>query len=240
MSITATAFNGYAPAPLPEGEGLYGPDPYDYNFCIPVDFSRLENDRIALVPLIPRVHAPLWLEQANQDPTFEEWLTFRNETLEQLLQKLELARRNSSDIVLAIIDKGRPGQAPIVPDGSFAGIIGLTEHSTRHLSSEIAPVMVFKAFQRTYVTSSAVGLLLRYCLDVPAQGGLGLRRVFWTSNPMNVASVNAAKRMGFKPSGNARYESLCQRMADGRTRMPPCAGVSLPLIRFRTPRDTLA
>lgn len=147
MSISA--FNGYQPTPLPAtGEDLYGPDPYDYNFCIPVDFSRLENDRVALVPLIPRIHAPLWVEQANQHPSFEEWLTFRHETVEQLLQRLELWRRNPEQIVLAIIDKGRPGQAPVVPGGSFAGIIGLLHYSPRLLSTEIAPVMTFVDFQR--------------------------------------------------------------------------------------------
>ena len=203
-----TAFNGYKPTPLPEGEGLYGPDPYDYNFCIPVDFSRLENERIALVPLIPRIHASLWFEQASQHPSFEEWMSFGHDTLEQLLQKLELWRRNSEMLVLAIIDKCRPGQPPVVPGGSFAGIIGLLHYSERLLSTEIAPVMVFPAFQRTYVTSNAVGLLLRYCLDVPSQGGLGLRRVQWVANPMNVASVNAAKRMGFKSEATVRWTML--------------------------------
>lgn len=146
--MTAGAFNGYKPVPLPEGEDLYGPEPYDYNFCIPIDFSRLENDQVALVPLIPRIHAQHWVDQSNQHPSFEAWLTFRHETIEQLLQKLELWRRNPEQIALAIIDKGRPGQAPVVPGGSFAGIIGLLHYSPRTLSTEIAPVMTFPAFQR--------------------------------------------------------------------------------------------
>ncbi|KZV67513.1 acyl-CoA N-acyltransferase [Peniophora sp. CONT] len=220
MSPT-TVINSFTPAPPPEvGGDLYGPEPYDYNFCTAVDFSRLETDRVALTPLIPRIHAPLWFEQASQDPSFEAWMSFRNDTLEQLLKRLEGWRRNPTQLVLAIIDKGRPGQAPIVPSGSFAGLIGLVRHSSQNLTTKMAPVMVFKPFQRTYVTSSAIGLLLRYCLEVPANGGLGLRRVEWTANALNAASVNAAVRMGFKHEATLRWSSILidkEKVGDGRS-----------------------
>ena len=65
--------------------------------------------------------------------------------------------------------------------------------------------MAFTSFQRTYVTSNAVGLLLRYCLEIPAKGGLGLRRVQWKANPLNKASIKTATRMGFKEEGVLRW-----------------------------------
>ena len=123
-------------------------------------------------------------------------------------------------LVLAIIDKGRPGQEPVVPGGSFAGIIGLVQYSSQDLSVKMGPVMVFPPFQRTYVTSSAIGLLLRYCLEVPANGGLGLRRVGWTANALNAPSVNVAIRMGFKHEATWRWSSLAlddKKASDGRS-----------------------
>ena len=68
--------------------------------------------------------------------------------------------------------------------------------------------MVFSSFQRSYVTSSAIGLLLRYCLEVPANGGLGLRRVGWTADALNAASVNVAIWMGCEHEATWRWSSL--------------------------------
>jgi len=58
------------------------------------------------------------------------------------------------------------------------------------------------AFQRTHVTTNAIGLLLQYALDLPVDGGLGLRRVRWQCNSANIASARVAERIGF------RYEAL--------------------------------
>ena len=156
--MSAIVINGYSPAQAPVLENdLYGSEPYDYNFCVPVDLDHLETDRVALTPLEPRVHALHWFEQASRDPSFEGWMSFRNDTLEQLLRRLETWRRNPMMLVLAIIDKGRPSQELVVPGGSFAGIIGLVQYSSQDLSVKMGPVMVFPPFQRTYVTSSAIG-----------------------------------------------------------------------------------
>ena len=200
-----TAFNGYAPPVPPSSEELYGPDPYDYNFCFPIDFSRLESDRVALQLFNPRVHAPLYFEQVSKDPSLEEWIPFRTDSLEFYLTVVENWRRDPNNIMFAVIDKGHPGREPQVPGGSFAGVIGLLHTSAPSLSTEIGPVMAFTSFQRTYVTSNAVGLLLRYCLEIPAKGGLGLRRVQWKANPLNKASIKTATRMGFKEEGVLRW-----------------------------------
>ncbi|PFH45122.1 hypothetical protein AMATHDRAFT_71982 [Amanita thiersii Skay4041] len=55
--------------------------------------------------------------------------------------------------------------------------------------------MILSPFQRTRVTSNAVGLLLPYCLDVPSAEGLGLRRVVWQASVLNSKSVKVANRM---------------------------------------------
>ena len=78
--------------------------------------------------------------------------------------------------------------------------------------------MTLPAFQRTHVTGNAIGLLLHYCLELPASSvgskdapnqpfgpGLGLRRVQWTSNAENSKSRRAAERMGFRFEGTLRW-----------------------------------
>ena len=42
------------------------------------------------------------------------------------------------------------------------------------------------------------------CLDMPDQGGLGLRRCQWITTILNLPSQNAAKRLGFTHDGVLR------------------------------------
>lgn len=226
--MSPAAFNGYTPASQPSDEELYGPDPYDFNFCFPIDFTRLETDRVVLQPFIPRIHAPLYFEQVFNNPSLEEWLPSRTDSLESYLRLIEDWRRDANNIVFAVIDKGRPGQEPQVPGGTFAGVIGLIHTSAPSLSTEIGPVLTFAHAQRTYVTSNAVGILLRYCLEVPAEGGLGLRRVQWKANPLNKASIKAAERMGFKPEAVLRWSFALQDEAKVGHGRPLREGDPLP------------
>jgi len=76
------------------------------------------------------------------------------------------------------------------------------------LAVEIGHILTLPAFQRTYVTSNAVGLLLHYALDTPSAGGLGLRRVFWQANALNEKSVRAAQRMGFHFEAIIRWDRV--------------------------------
>jgi RimJ/RimL family protein N-acetyltransferase len=68
--------------------------------------------------------------------------------------------------------------------------------------------MILPSFQRTHVTSNAVGLLLHYALDLPVDGGLGLRRAVWQANVFNEASVRSAERMGFKLEAVLRWDRV--------------------------------
>ncbi|KIP02225.1 hypothetical protein PHLGIDRAFT_16682 [Phlebiopsis gigantea 11061_1 CR5-6] len=95
---------------------------------------------------------------------------------------------------------------PFVP-AALAGVLGLFGCSAANLSAEIAYVAVLPAFQRTHVASNAVGLLMRYCLELPgtAPPGLGLRRVQWCAHTKNVRSARLAERMGFRREGVHRW-----------------------------------
>ncbi|KAG6855761.1 hypothetical protein H0H87_011190 [Tephrocybe sp. NHM501043] len=112
---------------------------------------------------------------------------------------------NQSCVLFAIYDKTIVPETGVTVDGALAGVIGLTDASAANLSAEMAFVMISPKFQRTHVTSNAIGLLLHYCLDTPAEGGLGLRRMVWKASPLNSPSIKAAQRMGFTKEGILRW-----------------------------------
>lgn len=90
----------------------------------------------------------------------------------------------------------------------LAGSLAYLNSSAPHLAVEIGHIVTFPAFQRTHVTSNAVGLLMHYALDPPSAGGLGLRRVFWQANALNDKSVQAAQRMGFQWEAILRWDRV--------------------------------
>ena len=89
----------------------------------------------------------------------------------------------------------------------LAGVMALINTSRQHMNTEVGLVVVFPAFQRTHVARTALGLLLRYCLQTPAASppGLGFRRVRWSAHPRNKPSIALAKRMGFRKEGVMRW-----------------------------------
>jgi RimJ/RimL family protein N-acetyltransferase len=201
--------NGYVAPTQEEATLEYGPDPLDINFCFPIDISRLESARVRLTPLIPRQHAKVYYDQVTQHPELERCFSFRTQTFAQILNYLEnFFRRNSTNVPFIVVDKTRPDPERPELGGSIAGVICLFRTSPMDLSTEIGWVITFPAFQRTFVTSNAVGILLRYCLQTPSDKvfpGLGLRRVQWTANAQNARSITAAERLGFKRESTLRW-----------------------------------
>ncbi|KAG7440101.1 uncharacterized protein BT62DRAFT_938298 [Guyanagaster necrorhizus] len=101
--------------------------------------------------------------------------------------------------LFAVYDTTKSGES------AYAGVIGYLNSSAEDLVAEIGFVIIAPTFHKTHVTSNAVGLLMKYALDVPGEGGLGLRRVVWQANAANTASVRTAKRMGFQQEGILRW-----------------------------------
>ncbi len=101
--------------------------------------------------------------------------------------------------MLAIIDKSKLEQrGDIEEKDCVAGIFGLLEMSQVRRSVEFGPIIVQPEYQRTHMSTHAIAVAMRYILEVPALGGLGWRRVEWTANANNVASIRCAERMGMK------------------------------------------
>ena len=80
----------------------------------------------------------------------------------------------------------------------MTGVIGLLEASAQSEDQGV----VCLAFRCTYVISNAVGVLLRYPLELPdpdtGRRGLGFRRVQWPTHTANITSHAAARPMGMK------------------------------------------
>ncbi|TDL20442.1 acyl-CoA N-acyltransferase [Rickenella mellea] len=195
--------------------------PYDVNFCFP---SRtISNDRLQLTPFIPSVHAETYFAETKQHPELYHYLPFQPfESVEVFNEWFEhIIHRDPQWILFAVFDKSNQGAAhertgevressantSNQMDHRFAGVIGLLNTSVANLSTEIGFVFTLPAFQRTHVTSNAVGLLLQYCLELPPFG-LGLRRVQWQANAENKASIRAAERMGFEMEGIQRWQRI--------------------------------
>ena len=126
-------------------------------------------------------------------------------------------RAISTTILFAILDKTKVTDSN--PDPPFAGIIGLLNTSVEDQSTEIGWFVVLPAFQGTHVATHAVGLMMTWCLDSPSDGGLGLRRVQYTTHPSNVASARKAEAMGFKYEALLRYERVVAKSDQWHSKM---------------------
>ncbi|KAG0694619.1 hypothetical protein DFH29DRAFT_311243 [Suillus ampliporus] len=182
---------------------------YDVNFCFPV--RELENERVKLTPFIPDLHADLYFQGSAAHPELYEfipWETFTDTS--DFVKKVidDCVRPNTGIVVYAVIDKTPTGTNSSKPTpANFAGIMGYMDTSPANLSTEISYAVILPPFQRTHVTTNAIGLLLQYALDSPPHG-LGLRRVQWKANRLNTRSIGAVQRLGFKLEVISRWDRI--------------------------------
>lgn len=108
-------------------------------------------------------------------------------------------RRDPTHTLFAVYNK--PLSHPDETRYELAGLIGLLNTSPSNLSTEIGFVFTLPPFQRTHVTTHAVGLLLGWCFDE-----IGLRRVQWQANELNERSWRAAEKMGFTKEAVVRWQ----------------------------------
>jgi len=196
--------NNCTPQPEINESELYGPDPYDLNFVIPVP-PVLSTNKLRLVPFIPRIHAAAYLNGIRGHESMFKYMPIAFERPIDFLRSIEKRRRDNSRVHFAAIDTTRLDPNHPEWEGSFAGLFGLINTEKEKLSTEISPIITLPAFQRTHVSSHAIGLLLKYIFELPPSG-LGFRRVKWSASPINLPSNNLAKRMGFKLEGVARWK----------------------------------
>ncbi|ELU43579.1 hypothetical protein AG1IA_02396 [Rhizoctonia solani AG-1 IA] len=132
----------------------------------------------------PSIHGQALVEGMKPHPELLQYLPWNPfDTLHEF--ELHFEQRIRSDptwMVYALLDKSKiiPGQV----HGQLAGTIGYLRASPETASVEIGYVIVLPSYQRTFVSTHAIGLLLDYALQKPGDGGLGLlyeRRSGWDS-----------------------------------------------------------
>lgn len=81
--------------------------------------------------------------------------------------------QDPSMVCFALIDKTKPASLA----DPVAGMVSYMAASPVHMSAEVEYIVILPPFQRTHVTTHAVGFLLQYALDSHEHGGLGLRKM---------------------------------------------------------------
>ncbi|KAH8105183.1 acyl-CoA N-acyltransferase [Cristinia sonorae] len=188
------------------------PPTLDANFCFPV--KDLESSKVKLTPFNPSRHAETYFAGSSPHPEIYDYLpwgpfpsssAFVQEVYERLIQP------DRGMVLLVVLDKTKTTGDSGEP--ALAGLIGLLNTSRSQHCTEIGFVITLPPFRRTHVTSHATALLLQWCLNRTSEGGLGMRRVQWQTNELNVASARAAVKMGFRFEGVIRWQRV---LAEGK------------------------
>ncbi|GAA5969967.1 hypothetical protein JCM3765_002327 [Sporobolomyces pararoseus] len=212
---------------------------YDLNFAydstIPRCLSTTPNG-IKLYPIIPSLHAKRLFDLFAPFPESYRWLPYGPfESFESFLTFLESVRRDPGTLLFVVYDlslKFDDGEEEedFESEGGkgmrkerIAGIVGILKSVPANRSTEIGHLHIPPPFQRTHVLTHSISALLSWLLDPPTPSSpynLGLRRVQWFANSLNVPSVKAALRIGFG------LESDCLRWE--RITLPHKEGLPLP------------
>ncbi|KZT12633.1 acyl-CoA N-acyltransferase [Laetiporus sulphureus 93-53] len=210
--------NYVAPPPvaLPDPEQvLSSTEPYDINYALPLHLDTLSSPTVRLTPFIPAAHAKtLWDHIGPQSYELFKYYASMPGTFPEFLALIETIRSEPEWCGFAVIDRTKSPTKEEAwqtdGDGVLAGFMALVRTSAAHLWTEIGYVVVFPAFQRTHVARTAVGLLLRYCLQTPIASppGIGFLRIYWAAHPKNKPSIALARRMGFKEEGLLRWMAV--------------------------------
>jgi RimJ/RimL family protein N-acetyltransferase len=171
----------------------------------------LENSFVALEPFDPKIHVKHFLKVTQANPDLFRYVAFPVvDTEEDFMREVydELSA-SPEDCLYAIFDRVTDnGEGDVY--SNYAGVISLSATNPVNAVTEIG-VIIFPEFQRTHISTNAIGLLLLWTLDPPSAGGLGLRRVQWQTHADNHASRKTALRMGFEFEGILRWQRVSAR-----------------------------
>ncbi|KAL5481106.1 hypothetical protein ACEPAI_10047 [Sanghuangporus weigelae] len=191
------------------------------NFVFPI--RDLESERVKLTVFDPTLHAQEFVDRSKVLELFKYLPYGPFENVDHFIDTFYEKRivQVLGNILFAILDKTGSNGSP-----RLVGVVGLLNTSVIDQCTEIGFITILPEYQRTHVTTNAVGLLLHYCLELPNSTkskygpGLGLRRVQWQTHGDNAASVGAAERMGFRREGLIRWQRVLSEGKDGATVSP--------------------
>jgi len=98
-----------------------------------------------------------------------------------------------------------PTASPGTEHWLMAGSLSVFRVSTTDLSAETGSIL-FQYFHGKGIATHAVTLAMQYAMEMPADGGLGMRRLQWTSQMKNLAAQGLGRKLGFKYEGVLRCE----------------------------------
>ncbi len=209
------SYNPERPSILPEE--LYGPTPYDFNFCFPYLPQSLETDQIKVIPFVPRLHAELLFQHTISHPEDFRYMAFTApKTVEELLEYFEIHyRRDPSKMAFVCVDK----KADVV-----GGMVTLVDCDPHSKTATFAMGMAFRGFRGTSGASLSTALVLRYCLNTMSDAvpGLGLRRVQWTNHSDNILSQKLSRWLGLRFESEQRWFRVVPRFEAGKRTSAAC------------------
>ncbi|GAA5915334.1 GNAT family N-acetyltransferase [Sporobolomyces salmoneus] len=209
---------------------------YDQNFIFPVPscLSSSSRNGVKLFPIVPSIHLEPLFQLFSPFPDSFKWLPYGPfPTYPEFLTFWEsVVRRDPGTLLFVVYDLSlrfdnedgeeedfeKEGGAGMRKE-RIAGIVGVLKSNEQNRSSEIGHLHIPPPFQRTHVLTHSISALLHWLLDPPSPStreSLGLRRVQWFANALNVPSINAALRMGFtKESDCMRWERITKPSKEG-------------------------
>jgi len=128
----------------------------DSNFIFP--YAPLESDRISLIPWNIDEHSEPYVQATKDHPelfSYLPWGPFPTYEVFNEWYTRRVVNSHRTQIIFAIYNKGTNGQ----PD-ELAGMVGCMSANADHAIMEIGSLIIIPKFQRTHVTTHAVGLLL--------------------------------------------------------------------------------
>jgi hypothetical protein len=136
-----TFINSYRPTSPQTPVDLYGPDPYDLNFCLSTP-TELKTPSLRLIPLVPRAHADaIWLS-GGSDQSLYRHILFPMRTKDEFLKVLGACQKETGRMLWLIVDMtkeedpaeaegpGRGGRGSL--GGRIAGWLGYVEVNPTH------------------------------------------------------------------------------------------------------------
>ncbi|WWC62707.1 uncharacterized protein I303_105304 [Kwoniella dejecticola CBS 10117] len=207
--MSSKYLNNYAAPPPPPRDIHFHTPPEGYDLNYVFEAKVLKSNKVELRPIIPVLHAQVILESYTRSPEVLRYLGFAPfKDLGDVLVWIEKTCRRASDTLMHAIytqPLSTPSESKVDPkDYVFAGIIGMIASNYQAMICEPGYIMILPEFHRTHVQTHATGLVMHRILDHPEQGGLGLRRCQWITTTLNIASQNAAKRLGYNYEGVLR------------------------------------
>lgn len=177
-------------------------------------YARLEGLRKEHIPgLFAHFDLP-------HDTSVFGWLPWLGptDTEEQLWEILESLRKDRHFVLYAVVADPYNLNRPLDPSSTelkALGTIGYSDISISNRTLETAAVLFAPVLRRSIAATEAHYLLLRNVCDQNGQADVApYRRVAWLCNHLNVASREAAERIGYVYEGTLRKHMI----ARGRNR----------------------